>query len=366
MGYVSLLPNFIGYLSAQTPAPWSAYVLAWFALLVKAAAHTLFALRRFRVVVANDWARWWICLGLATLPLGNVLLVDNTTYAIWNLLWILLWLAYAPLGPTRFSQIGQFLLMALCICSHPLGILVAPLCLYNLIVRRQVADRLINGGLLLVLAIYFWFGVSRESDQVRTLVGSIFYTPLYILNRVVFESLFTYHWRMFLQENGLNWLIYGTASCIVGVLTIITIRLWPKLTPTIRWQLGLLLYVIGALTWLSVYTRSMNATSHMGPWNHRYFYLQQYLFLLPLAIIASRKLFIAASWSLRLVAGVLLVLYITLTNYYNWDYLRTWPEEGRQLAQFLQQVDDYRHSLSSVGKQTFTLKRDCFTIQIER
>ncbi len=361
-GYISLLPNLIGYLSARLPPTWNPYLLAYCALLLKGAAHTIFALRRFRGVVAADSTRWLICLVLAALPLGDVLMFDNTTYSLWNMLWILLLLVYAPLGQSRSVQVGQFILMALFACSHPLSVVAIPLCLYNLYTRRQPADYWVNGGLIIVIGLYLALGVAPEKEPVRSLIGSVFYTPLYLLNRVVFEALFTYHFRLLLQTAGLAWVIYSSALLIVGGLGFWYWRQRHTFSFHTHLQLWIVLYVIVALTWLSVYSRAMNATSHMGAWNLRYFYIQQYLFWLILLIAIYPMLNTAM---LKAGATVLLVGYLVFTNYISWDYLRTWPEDGWRLAEFLQQVEAYQHSGPHAATQEFLLKRDCFDIVIK-
>lgn len=402
-GYISLLPNLVGYLSAQVPPTWSPFVLAYFALAVKAAAHTLFALRRFRGVLPSDNLRWWVCLLLALLPLGNVQHIDNTTYSIWNLLWILLLLAYAPLGQSRLGQVGQWGLMALCIWSHPLAVVVGPILLYNLITRP--ADRWFNGGLLLLLALYLGLGVELGfTERPRSLTASVLLTPLYLLNRVLFEALFGYHLRLILYKAGQLWLIYGPALLVGAGAVWWYSRRWRSLSWPSQLQLGLLVYAIGALTWLTVYTRAADATIYMGEWSHRYFYIQQYLIWLGLAVAVGREVLphprpngasallvregignskesLPFSWPEgvqkrnektvppliwgRVGGGVALIaLYLVMMNYYHWDYLRTWPEPGRQLAEFLQEIQSYQQRGPQEGTREFLLKRDCFDIKV--
>lgn len=398
-GYISLLPNLVGYLSAQLPPTWSPYLLVYFALLVKALAHTLFAWRRFRVVLPNDNWRWWIALGLALLPVGDVLLFTNTTYSIWNLLWILLLLTYAPLGANRLGQMAQFGLLALCIWSHPLAIVVAPLLLYNLLTRPT--ERWFNGGLLLVLVLYLALGVEwGYAERPRSLLTSVLVTPLYLLGRVVFEALWGYHLRLLLYTTGRSWLIYLPALLVVAGLVGWYLRRWRQLAWPSQLQIGLAVYAIGALTWLSIYTRAADRTTYMGEWNHRYFYVPQLLFWLGLMVAVVRertgqpaealpyrqgsyelkpaealtavslptKDGDSGTWGklsrLRLAIGLLLLLaYLIPMNYYHWNYLRTWPEDGVRLAEFLQAVEAYQQSGPHEGKREFFLKRDCFDLQ---
>jgi hypothetical protein len=416
-GYISLLPNLIGYLSAQLPPTWSPYLLAYFALVIKALAHTLFALRRFRAVIPSDNLRWWICLLLALLPLGNVQLLANTTYSIWNLLWILLLLTYAPLGSSRLGQVAQFSLLALCIWSHPLAIVVGPILLYNLFTRPT--ERWFNGGLLLLLVLYLTLGVEwGYTERPRSLTASVVNTPFYLLNRVVFEAFFGYHLRLLLYSTGRSWLIYLVALLVVTGLAVWYTRRWRQLTWPSQLQLGLAVYVIGALTWLTIYTRAADRTIYMGEWNHRYFYIQQLLLWLGLIValvrerqpqplpngtqrvpasgpllregtVNSRASFLSnwdrsyhtpneetvppltggrlgrGAFALRVTSLTLLLAYLATLNYYHWNYLRTWPEDGRRLAEFLQEVEDYQQSGPHEGKREFFLKRDCFDIQVE-
>lgn len=367
-GYISLLPNLVGYLAARLPPPLVPYALAYYALLVKTTAFTLFAGRRFRFTVANDHWRLLIVVAAALMPLGDRLLSDNATYSIWNLLLILCLLVVAPLPRRRRALFVQFGLLVLCAWSTPVAVVVAPLCLYNFLTRRRAADRWVNGGLMLAIGLYVWLAVHPAvhpaDGVVRSLWQSIALTPLYLLNRVVAETLLGYHLRMAMQNQGLTWLIYLVATIFVTGLAGLYVVNRRALTRREHSYLVMTLFLITAITWFSIYARGMDSNSHMGPWNGRYFYVQQYLFVLLLAVGMARNWRrLPRRWLRPVLAGGLVVYLVAMVSF-NLPYFRAYPELGRTLATFLQTVDAYQRTSGPVAPREFVLPRPCFDIRV--
>jgi len=128
-GYTSLLPNLVGYLATFAPPPVTPYIMGAYSLLVTGIAYTIFYLRRFRCVEENDGVRLSVCVLLILMPLGNFAIMSSAMQSLWHLLWILILLAYAPLGSSVLGLAAQFVFLGFAIWSHPSSLFVVPL--YN-------------------------------------------------------------------------------------------------------------------------------------------------------------------------------------------------------------------------------------------
>ncbi len=107
MGYISLIPNIVGFLAVSLfPLHLAPYVMVLFSLSTATTAVSLFALRRFRPIMPDDKSRMLVSLILALLPLGNFAMLTNLTYSMWHLLLIALVLMAARLRnrPLRGSS----------------------------------------------------------------------------------------------------------------------------------------------------------------------------------------------------------------------------------------------------------------------
>lgn len=360
-GYVSLVPNAICYAASNLSPAYAPYLFAAAALLVAAAAMTLFSLRRFRGVLQHDTARMAVCLLLAAWPIGNYALVSLATYSLWYLLLALLLLAAAPLPRSRAAVAAQFAFMALAAWSHPLSVVVVPLCAYLLLVRKTLADRLVNAGLIVAVVLYVAFGVTRrgESDFSPQAVST---TCVYLAHRVLFEAFFGNRMRLILRARGYGWLIVAAAA---GALLAINLLLWlarSRLTRTHWRQLAGVSAFVVALTFLGVVARNMTPTSHLVSWNHRYFYLQQYAVLLVAAVGVAHLLQVprwadlGRRWAAP--AGVALLAYAVGTNLHNRQFYLTSPEESRRITAFTKQVaEQLRRPVGRRGARELVLER---------
>ena len=340
-GYVSLLPNFICYAASNLSPAYAPYLFSACTLLIAAAAMTLFSLRRFRVVLASDAARMTVCLLLAVWPIGNFPLVSSATYSLWYMLLALLLLAAAPLPRSRGAVAVQFVLMVLAAWSHPLSVVVVPLCAYLLLVRRTWTDRLVNAGLIAAVLLYVAFGVTRGGG---TGFGpdTVANTGVYLAHRVLFEAVFGNRMRLILRARGYGWVIVALA---VGIAAGIGLLVWLARTRLTRYHWRQLIGVTAlvlALTFLSVAARKMTATSHLVSWNHRYFYLQQYAVLLVTAVAVAHLVQVPrwSNWARRLAVpgGVALLAYAVAGTLHNRQFYLTSREESRKVTAFTKQV----------------------------
>jgi hypothetical protein len=82
LGYLSLLPNILGYLCSLFPTIWWPHLLVLLSIIIFWIAFSTFCLPLFRPYVINDFQRALICVALAAIPLGNYAMV-LASYTLW-------------------------------------------------------------------------------------------------------------------------------------------------------------------------------------------------------------------------------------------------------------------------------------------
>lgn len=164
LGYASVGPQLLAFLLGYLPLAWIPAAYAVTSLLLCSLAFSLFALPVFSALCANPLHRVFICLLMAILPLGRSLLVSNITYSEFNVLFILV-LLVAVSRYRRPHWLLDWLVIPLCIASHPASITLIPLYLLNMYLgdRRQKLQQL---GWLAITVLYVQFCVDHTSTEV--------------------------------------------------------------------------------------------------------------------------------------------------------------------------------------------------------
>jgi hypothetical protein len=356
-GYISLLPNLAGYLATFAPPPITPYIMGAYAMLLTGLTYTLFYLRRFRCVEENDQVRLFACVFLTLMPLGNFIIMSSATYSLWHLLWILIMLVYAPLGPSALGVIAQFVLLGFAVWSHPCSVLVIPLYIYNLFTRTRIRDRLFNSGLLLLTLGYCFYGVQRTAVPGKTDWFQLLHRSFEIfLERVIFESLFGNILPFTMHQQGLSQVVYLGAS---GILVCLGFMIFMRRRAFSRRYWWLMLGVFSLMIMLTVAgVMRCGLEEKIEPWRHRYFYIQQLIFLI-LVIITMNKALRWRDWTKARRAGVvvLIVLHLMLLNWSHQGFFKSNEDEGRRLAEFLRTLNETKHQPASLMPEELVLKR---------
>jgi hypothetical protein len=357
----------IGYLSVQwIPLRLVPYTLALYPLLLAAATYSLLLLPRFRTLIDNDIHRLGITVFVAIMPHGQVYLVSNTTYSLWNLLLLLLLFTLAPAAKSWQGRTIELTAMILAAVSTPLSIVAVPVFVFNLFRHKGDADRIRNSILIVVVVLYVAIGTqSAGLALLSNLLARIEVTWLYFLQRVVAESVLGYNLRLALFQGGQLWIIYTAAMTICIGLAVIIDRRYQRFQRESFINLGILLYYLGAITFLSVISRQLDPVSHMGAWNIRYFYVQHVFFWLFVGIIITK----AVDWqqTVRPVKALVLSLvfvYAIWMAYEQRPIYQTSYSEGRVLATFLANVESTRAILTPGERADFHLDRNGFNIYL--
>lgn len=359
MGYISLIPNAVGFLSTFLfPLHVAPYVMVLFSLGIATTALSLFALRRFRPIMPDDKSRMLVCLMLALLPLGNFAMLTNLTYSMWHILLIAIVLMAAPPPKSTIAKLFQFIFIVLASWSHPLSILLIPIGVVLFFARPSLLDRIGNIGIVISTTAYAMFGVQAASSNATLSGETLIITYHSLMHRVIFESVFGNHARDILEHTTYPWLINVLA---LGISVLLVLAIWSyhkKHKSKINLvMVGFLTFVIFAITFLSIAGRSMELESIVVRWGHRYFYLQQLLFafLVILYIIRTVEWKTMAT-STRVVMAALAAIYIISLNVYNEGFFTTSKEQGVETIEFLKEAERQMNTGEGV-KEPFIFSR---------
>jgi hypothetical protein len=137
-GYAAVTAQLIAWLLGFLPLPWIPYAFACTALLISSLAFSLFALPQYNFLCRNPNHRLFLCILLATLPLGRQLLTSNLTYSQFVFIFILIMLV-ASARYRRTNILIDWLIIPLCICAYPGSITLLPLYLLQILLgdRQQ-------------------------------------------------------------------------------------------------------------------------------------------------------------------------------------------------------------------------------------
>jgi len=363
-GYISLIPNLIGFITTSLfPMHVVPYLMVSISLGFAVVALSMFSLRRFRFIMPDDKSRILVCLIVALFPLGNHALVTNVTFSIWNIFTIALLMILSPLPNSKWARSAQLGFIALAVFSHPYSVLLIPICIALIFMRPSLPDRMTNAGIIVLAVLYFFLGVNRSVVIPQADVTTILVTFECIVHRIVFEPVFGNNLRMILQEAGQPSVIYLLASCIVAALVAVVAN--NTKTPELKNKLpmfGFLLFVVLSLTYISVFGRLGKYESFLSfAWAQRYFYTQQLLFVFMIVLYAVGL----ASWKrwttiAKIAVATFLVCYVSYLNIHHVPYFKTSREHGIATIRFLREADRQLSISRSRGEvpQQMILHRD--------
>lgn len=370
-GYVSVLPNFWGWLVMRGPITWAPYLLAWGPLLLSSFAFAFFALPLFRPLVASDRARAAIALIVAAAPLTNDLYLGNTMYSVWSLLLLLVLAALAPAPSAPGSAVVAGLAQGLVLCSHPLSILLVPVYLLRAFVPSRLGFSDATRGLprvyYLSLAgmgvMYQLVGVSRDSVSPPSLVETAYLTLRFLLERVVFGSLFGDGAARALRRSGHEEWILVLALGGLGLIAIAVLGV-RRICGRRHGFAGIYgLWIVVGLTILYVVGRSPDLSILGSDRAFRYFWTQRVLFLLALGVLGERLL---SSRRRPFRWGVLAVVVLALgwLNRDNRSPYRVRPAQGQAVREFARQLAAQEEARGGREGVTARLDRGIWSLEI--
>ena len=185
-GYAFIIPDAIAWLVTRGPITFAPYLFTFASLGFAAIGMFMVSRPQFEWLIPNAIDRALIALLLAVLPLGRGLLIQNLAYSLWSLLFLLIVLLAYPLPKSNLALLLRSIAIILCILSHPLAIVVVPICVIHVVLAKGWPQKLCAGSFILAAFLYQVFGVNHTSRLAITL-GSFVLASKLFLTRVLFE-----------------------------------------------------------------------------------------------------------------------------------------------------------------------------------
>ncbi len=340
-GYVSLLPNLLGYLTLALEPVAAALALRVLPWLLDAFALALFVLPPWRAVVPSDALRFAMSLALAVLPLQDFGMVSMTMYSLWSLLLIQCWLAALP-APRRNAWLAlSVLVQCAAAWSNPLSLLLLPL--YAARALAAPADRRTwwaCGVPCLAIAAYYALGVRPTGGGLADPLRALALAADYVVQRVCFELAASSSLRAAFTQRGLGfvprWLGAALLLAACGALA----WLWRRRAPSTatRWACLAALYLVPAATLLFVVARDPGNELFASSFGQRYFFLQKIaLVLAGVCVLHDVWPLLAARLSRRALGALaaLGVAYLLVLNGLDRPLYSGLPEEVPRTRAFL-------------------------------
>ncbi len=294
-GYVSLLPNALGWVALRLPLPAAPHAITWAALLM--AALGFFGLSRpgHAWLVPDTGARRAVALALVLLPLGKGYLLTNLMYSQWSLLFLLLVLLTRwPLPSSMGALWTSVAAIALCAASHPLSILALPLVGLQLLLDERPMQRLAMLTAAALMLGYQLLWVDHTATAVPALEATLRAVKLF-LGRVCFESVAGAHATTSLLAGSAGFVAYLGG---LGLLAALGAALW--WSDHRRRDAGI---VVGALSLAFAIVLVSALFKNFGPQTDAIFLedprLQRYLYV-PKLIVLTLLLGRLAPWLRRI------------------------------------------------------------------
>ncbi|PIQ97519.1 MAG: hypothetical protein COV67_03785 [Nitrospinae bacterium CG11_big_fil_rev_8_21_14_0_20_56_8] len=334
-GYRTVGPYLLGYLLTFLPARWIPHGFSLASLCLSAFTYAL-VFRLGLWIVRDRVFAVLMAFCVAALPLGNAQLVGTVAWQHYNLTIILCLLLLLPFPQRLWSRVLFSLGVNILIWSHPLSIVILPVCVWRLWSRPQQRPEHV---LFMVSAVgYGVWGVHPGPQD----FSSWPYLAQIFTQRVVLESLIGPKNRAYLQ-------FLEGASPIAGavflVLVLIAWRSWGSRSAREKEALMVLSYFQVSLLGMVVLGKHLEwiflGMMALG----RYVYAPKVLFVVVFFILAFPVFRDIPRFRILLVGLVLLLTAINLNS--NKMY-RTNVEEGKRIVQFFERVD--RESRNCAGR----------------
>lgn len=318
-GYLSLLPNLIGYCLLRLPTEIAYRGFGLVPLILFSLTCASIASTKSRAIIPNDRIRWVAALGVVLLPFSSLMLVTSVMYSLWNCLLLLVLMTFWPFPRSIVGRLSFSLIYAVLLCSHPLSLVVAPILLLRGLLPIA-GSRWPWPAIMIfsfILSLYLTFGFEYRPDH-------LFIKPLNVLSlllqyaslQVVFPTILGEPLLRWLHSEGLDWIAHAASTILVMSLVAQAIRVYHK---DRRATLGLLIlvYLIGTLTILYFFSRS-GAESKLFSAAPRYFYVQRVLLFLGIIGLLEKDLNKAQkSLGLRSLFALSMMSWIATLNYFD-------------------------------------------------
>lgn len=342
--YVSLIPNAVAWAGTKLPLTLTPYAFTFASLAFATLGFFMLGSDRYAWLVPVRRDRFIIAISLAVLPLGKELMVNNLAYSQWSLLFILILLMIRrPLPERAAPLVGWVLAVVLCIASHPLSLLVLPLCAFQFVVSKRASHRVAVGLCVVAVVLYQWLGVNQGGHGPPS-PGAVVWALQVFLSRVLFEMLFGAQLATTLNAQGMGLAVNCVAGLILFGLVMMVLRgERPKRDLAVIICALLLAFAIVLLSTMTRYVGTEADRLYLeSPGMQRYIYISKLIFgfLILWKVLPRVERFLKGK---RAPAKAILIcvfaVYVVGLNFHNRSLYGHKPGEGRKLHDFLVDVE---------------------------
>lgn len=357
-GYVSVIPGAIGWVASNFASGTRPFLLAWAAAAIGVASLSWFSSARFDHLLPDVWQRSLVCVLLALVPASNSALLSATMFSSWHILFVLV-LATVARAPTRTRwMLIELAVMGLCICSHPLSIVLVPIFCWRAVIAKAPIARWFFVGLSAITCFYFVFGVQSSDVQMRSWGRSAFAAFEMMTHRVVGDTVLHGSWRTAVPAT-----LWGCTLFLLPVIavTFAAVRCDAAQSRDLRRGLAGVLFLGMAV----IIATTLGRFDQYGKllFSPRYTYVPTLCWCLVamITILAATR---TCAPRLRAIAIVGLVVHTAMLNGGRGYLYRTSPESGDRVVQFTTGIDAWLESAE--GEETRSLPLPGRRISVSR
>ena len=355
-GYVSLIPNVLGWVACRLPTQWIPYSMAWIAVCIHAAALSVLALTasrglssRFRVACS---------MFLCAAPIGNYAVSCCLMYAQWSLLLILLCVCW-DVGQRRLS-ITKVALVHGAVWSHPMGgLVVVVLCVRSVWMNGSFAGAWLWP--LFSAVLYCICGLTANGMEGGVvLMDALDYVGVRCCVELVLSTGLKSAWYDIVYR---PW-VWGCVSVVGWILLVSSLR-WRTSrrleSPMIAsWAIG----ILGIALPVAAFVARHGVVSIDEEWGQRYVVCTRALLVCALCI--GGYMAMSASARGRWCLAVVGVAYLLFMGRANAAYYRPQISDAAEVARFMRHLqDEEAHCGGSRNHVGGVLERGEWEIRIE-
>lgn len=161
MGYLPLIPNMMGFISARIPCQSVPYFMSLIPAGVAAVVYTLGFRGCCERFFPGRVSAWFTCVVVCLAPFGSHHMHSSTDYMIWNLLGLLLLTCIADPDCGKWGSMLLTGLLCGLVWSHPLSVVILPILAIKWVFQGTLRSCwvFVAGAALL----YYCFGVEQRT-----------------------------------------------------------------------------------------------------------------------------------------------------------------------------------------------------------
>ena len=302
--YIRLFPNLIGYVLSFFSIQIILPLYCLISLCMAALAYSIFykALDHF---FDDKWFATFSVLMISALPVGNFQMVEVLMYQIWHCTLILFLVTLMPLPKKLWPMVGVAIVTHVMIWTHPYSIMVMPLLVWNIVIRKEY--KWTQASFVISALLYYFLAVERQPMHIE----SISYFVPTLLSRVVTESIIGPNSRVFLQYlEGVSIFAIMVLAPLIVVLCL-NFKNWNKEQ---KYFFVVCIYLITIPLAAALVSRDLGDYYHLLRGSPRYVYFPKIFFLIIIFIAIQELLKRFAPLKKWCVALAIVLLYINANS----------------------------------------------------